>query len=388
MNDFPIHGKSRIRLSWGRSQGDKQVEHVRKLAAALGVPFESVWRMVQGQDAATVKQIATAAGVQGGAPGAPQQQQSTPATTAPNSQATTPAPQGASGTTSRFESLGVGRMDLGAVASAAGLTEAEVLDLVGGRSPPASSTSAGAGSDFFTRGSGSSATSFAEQQQQQHQHQQQQQPNGAGPYSRVSPSTFSAFSSAGSALLPLPLSPPPSAGPGSSFALSQLQMQQQPYSLPSPYNSIRPDAYLVHSPNSPYERVDFAEGGVPLPQGRPTFAPRYSNGGYEGYTTLPPPNGGGAQGLEDSFANLALHSHQQPHSASHSPLPPRNLSQQHHRALPPHQQQAQGTEFFPSVGDDRTPRGYYGGAGQQEMERVASGGAGEAQWSGGWPVRA
>ncbi|KPV77094.1 uncharacterized protein RHOBADRAFT_10101, partial [Rhodotorula graminis WP1] len=25
MNDFPIHGKSRIRLSWGRSQGDKQV---------------------------------------------------------------------------------------------------------------------------------------------------------------------------------------------------------------------------------------------------------------------------------------------------------------------------------------------------------------------------
>ena len=34
MNDFPIHGKSRIRLSWGRSQGDKQVEHVRKLASA------------------------------------------------------------------------------------------------------------------------------------------------------------------------------------------------------------------------------------------------------------------------------------------------------------------------------------------------------------------
>lgn len=65
MHDFPIHGKSRIRLSWGRSQGDKQVEHVRKLANALNVPFEAVWRMVQGQDNSTIKQIASAVGANG-----------------------------------------------------------------------------------------------------------------------------------------------------------------------------------------------------------------------------------------------------------------------------------------------------------------------------------
>ncbi|KAH9468792.1 hypothetical protein Pst134EA_009322 [Puccinia striiformis f. sp. tritici] len=35
MHDFPIHGKSRIRLSWGRSLGDKQVEYVKKLLSAL-----------------------------------------------------------------------------------------------------------------------------------------------------------------------------------------------------------------------------------------------------------------------------------------------------------------------------------------------------------------
>lgn len=73
MHDFPIHGKSRIRLSWGRSQGDKQVEHVRKLASALNVPFEAVWRMVQGQDNSTIKQIASAVGgngqVRSGPPG-------------------------------------------------------------------------------------------------------------------------------------------------------------------------------------------------------------------------------------------------------------------------------------------------------------------------------
>ena len=69
MHDFPIHGKSRIRLSWGRSQGDKQVEHVRKLANALSVPFEAVWRMVQGQDNSTIKQIASAVGGGGGGVG-------------------------------------------------------------------------------------------------------------------------------------------------------------------------------------------------------------------------------------------------------------------------------------------------------------------------------
>ncbi|MBW0474087.1 hypothetical protein O181_013802 [Austropuccinia psidii MF-1] len=60
MHDFPIHGKSRIRLSWGRSLGDKQVEYVKKLSCALGISFESVWKTVQGQDHSTIKQIASA----------------------------------------------------------------------------------------------------------------------------------------------------------------------------------------------------------------------------------------------------------------------------------------------------------------------------------------
>lgn len=57
MNDFPIHEKSRIRLSWGRSLGDKKVEYVKKLSSALGISFESVWKIVQGQDPAAIKQI-------------------------------------------------------------------------------------------------------------------------------------------------------------------------------------------------------------------------------------------------------------------------------------------------------------------------------------------
>ncbi|CAH7666938.1 hypothetical protein PPACK8108_LOCUS1305, partial [Phakopsora pachyrhizi] len=59
MHEFPIHGKSRIRLSWGRSLGDKQVEYVKKLSSALGISFESVWKIVQGQDHSTIKQIAS-----------------------------------------------------------------------------------------------------------------------------------------------------------------------------------------------------------------------------------------------------------------------------------------------------------------------------------------
>lgn len=62
MHDFPIHGKSRIRLSWGRSLGDKQVEYVRKLSSVLGLPFEAVWKIVEGQDHSTIKQIASSLG--------------------------------------------------------------------------------------------------------------------------------------------------------------------------------------------------------------------------------------------------------------------------------------------------------------------------------------
>jgi len=68
MHDFPIHGKSRIRLSWGRSLGDKQVEYVKKLSSALGISFESVWKIVQGQDPSMIKQIASSLVAGGGAP--------------------------------------------------------------------------------------------------------------------------------------------------------------------------------------------------------------------------------------------------------------------------------------------------------------------------------
>ncbi|KNZ45406.1 hypothetical protein VP01_815g9 [Puccinia sorghi] len=57
MNDFPIHEKSRLRLSWGRSLGDKKVEYVKKLSSTLGISFESVWKIVQGQDPTAIKQI-------------------------------------------------------------------------------------------------------------------------------------------------------------------------------------------------------------------------------------------------------------------------------------------------------------------------------------------
>ncbi|KAA1084131.1 RRM protein [Puccinia graminis f. sp. tritici] len=71
MHDFPIHGKSRIRLSWGRSLGDKQVEYVKKLSSALGISFESVWKIVQGQDPSMIKQIASTLGGASGAPPPP-----------------------------------------------------------------------------------------------------------------------------------------------------------------------------------------------------------------------------------------------------------------------------------------------------------------------------
>ncbi|KAK4694935.1 hypothetical protein P7C70_g8651, partial [Phenoliferia sp. Uapishka_3] len=218
MNDFPIHGKSRIRLSWGRSQSDKQVEHVRKLASALGVPFDGVWRMVQGQDNTTIKQIATAVGG-------------------------SPAVLG-----TRFENLGIGRLDVGAVATAAGLTEAEVIGLVGGavRTRDAFTASNGGISprgdpDFFARSS---------------DHVAQASSNGSGVsshYSRVSPSAF--------ASAPPPLSPPPFGGLQPRSQNLQHQQAHSAHSYPV-YSSVRPDTYIVHPPSSPYERVNFDEGGV------------------------------------------------------------------------------------------------------------------------------
>ena len=197
MNDFPIHGKSRIRLSWGRSQGDKQVEHVRKLASALGVPFEAVWRMVQGQDNTTIKQITTAVG-------------------------------GTPVLGSRFDALGMGRMELGAVASAAGLTEAEVMELVGGR--------AGSSDQYASNG-----------RNEAEYYRGNEQMNG---YGRPAPN-YGSFPTAAGSNGHLPISPPPSA----SYSQGYLQQQQQ-------NGGYNPAAYaganqFPYSPASPYDRPDY-----------------------------------------------------------------------------------------------------------------------------------
>lgn len=397
MNDFPIHGKSRIRLSWGRSQGDKQVEHVRKLASALGVPFEAVWRMVQGQDNTTIKQIATAVNGNGSSSSSAGQQ---------SAQAAMSHADQAAQASARFSSMGVGRMDLGAVASAAGLSEAEVLDLVSGRTGQNSNgnnstdRSHSSSSDFFGRSSShaSSAPSSAA-----HAYNNSNGHDSADPYSRVSPSSFSAFSPANS-MNGLPMSPPPSAG--SSFAMNQMQYQQQQHygMAPSPYAPVRSDPYAVHSPTSPYDRVDFADGHMAGARGDRYMPPgpgaygRFGGAGYGG-------DAYGQPGLEDAFANLNF-------GASASPLPPRGLpphlqQQQQQRGPAPHMHQPQAHyqhqmgqhpsfssaahEFYPSSSpapgqqehatssDDGSslPRSFFSGGGD-------GGAVGEAQWGGGW----
>ncbi|BGP18937.1 hypothetical protein JCM10213_001964 [Rhodosporidiobolus nylandii] len=386
MNDFPIHGKSRIRLSWGRSQGDKQVEHVRKLASALGVPFDAVWRMVQGQDNSTIKQIASAVGT-GASSGAQQTaqqaagvQQSPPSASSPPSQ--------------------TNRMDLRAVANAAGLTESEVLDLVkagASLSPPSngnsSQSTSTSGSEFFPRSNGGSRdgapqngsmTSLESAAAGPASPPTGSDPRG-GPYSRVSPSSFSAFSGA-AANGQLPLSPPPSAGPGgaASFAAHQQQQQQQypPVAFhtpsPGPYTQIRPESYALHQPTaSPYERVDFADGGRPSsgaggeryqPQafgnigamggGKWHEQPHFAAGPDGGnYTTSPPPTGG----LEGEFAGLSLQQQHQAHHPYPHPHPPHSqppYPPAQPRSLPPplrsHAQafqpmSAAAGDFFPTA---------------------------------------
>ncbi|BGP37468.1 hypothetical protein JCM10449v2_001374 [Rhodotorula kratochvilovae] len=370
MNDFPIHGKSRIRLSWGRSQGDKQVEHVRKLASALGVPFDAVWRMVQGQDNSTIKQIASAVGSNGapasgqGSPPQQQQQQQRAA-----------------------EASATSRMDLRAVANAAGLSESEVLDLVkngsgllsaaglgaasampthtlnGGNGGAASSHSnSTAGSDFFARsavtGSATSLESAGPASSSPPSGEGAPRAGGQNPYSRVSPSSFS---SAFGAAPPqhaqhhpgahqqqggmLPLSPPPTAGPtngGSSFAHHQAQhpaaaagayggappqaMHQQ-----SPYTAIRPESYLVQPPaQSPYERVDFADGGRPSPNGFVVPPPhQHGQGGQDRYQ----PQGFGFNGVGGGKWQ------EQPHAYDGGNYTTAPLPMQHHQQHQHHQHQ-------------------------------------------------
>ncbi|GAA6006292.1 hypothetical protein JCM10207_000592 [Rhodosporidiobolus poonsookiae] len=373
MNDFPIHGKSRIRLSWGRSQGDKQVEHVRKLASALGVPFDAVWRMVQGQDNSTIKQIASAVGTNGST-GAQAAVQGAAGTGSPPSQQQTP-----SASPPMSHALNPNRMDLRAVANAAGLTESEVRDLVksgaNGLTMPASGSNTGAnsshsnstaGSDFFARSAAltNSATSLESAASPA------SPPSGgeprSGPYSRVSPSSFSsAFGPPGATGLQLPLSPPPTAGPtGNSFAAHQAQYPPGSFPAhshsPSPYTAIRPESYqLQHPAASPYERVDFADGGRPpngfqpdryqpqafgvgvggMSTGKWHEQPHAGPGGdsHSHYTTSPPPPV--PNGIEDGFAGLSLH---QQHQSQ--PLP---------RTLPPplarHTFTATAPDFFPGA---------------------------------------
>lgn len=296
MNDFPIHGKSRIRLSWGRSQGDKQVEHVRKLASALGVPFDAVWRMVQGQDNSTIKQIATAVGSNGsngtsGENGSREGGQQSAATA-----------QAASA-----------RMDLRAVANAAGLSESEVLELVKNGANASSSTNSGS-----TNGAHSGTGADSE-------HRPRTGPESAnasshpsrngGPYSRVPPSSFGTSYPGTQGMLPL--SPPPTgASAGNSFAQHQISHPPfAPYpasgSSVSPYTAIRPESYLVQPPaTSPYERVDFVDGGRPSPNGFPTeahYQPRAFGGvngkwhdQHEGNGySMPPP-------IDEQFAAMNL----------------------------------------------------------------------------------
>ncbi|GAA5832799.1 hypothetical protein JCM3766R1_007047 [Sporobolomyces carnicolor] len=346
MNDFPIHGKSRIRLSWGRSQGDKQVEHVRKLASALGVPFDAVWRMVQGQDNSTIKQIASAVGGPAGSNSAQSQQQQ------------------ADRQSAAAAAANAARMDLRAVANAAGLTEAEVLDLVKSGNPGNASGPSSSLAERAISGSTSNGDSLLERSG----------PNDkSGMFPRGGPNSYGPGSQQPHSMLPL--SPPPSAGPAGGFSQipppaahahngfsnpygpppppphgagpfhippphpgfpppPQGHNYPQPplhHPSPSPYNAIRPDAYVVHSPNTnPYERVDFAEGGrptPPLPRGpydQGPGGPAFPNSN-DNYATSPPPSAApGANGLEDSFASMSFSgSSSQP---ARTLPPPRGLS--------------------------------------------------------------
>ncbi|GAA5878093.1 hypothetical protein JCM3774_006481 [Rhodotorula dairenensis] len=356
MNDFPIHGKSRIRLSWGRSQGDKQVEHVRKLASALGVPFDAVWRMVQGQDNSTIKQIATAVGTNGsnGNSGENGSREGG----AQNSAASTQAASA--------------RMDLRAVANAAGLSESEVLELV--------KNGANAPSTAASNGPASHAAHASQQAGPEHPtragsesmggNSSSHQPRNGGPYSRVSPSSFGNSYTGPHGMMPL--SPPPTgASAGNSFA--QHQVSHPPFApypgsgpSPSPYTAIRPESYLVQPPaTSPYERVDFVDGGRPSPNGFPSephYQPRaFGLNGHgkwheqhdgNGYSTMPP-------AIDEQFAAMNLGGDR----SRRGNLPPPAATAQH--AFQP-----TAPDFFPGALASPTTAG-----------AVAPGLNGEANWS-------
>lgn len=191
-----------------------------------------------------------------------------------------------------------------------------------------------------------------------------------------------------------------------------MQYQQQShhlpgsaYGMPAPYNSIRPDSYVMHSPASPYERVDFGgEGVVPM---MPSQHQYHQGGMLRGNDRYMPPGsaltGGagydrygpgfdaygpmGPVPLEDAFANMSFGQggaavtsrlappvplpHQQHQasfaSAAHEFFPASNGAQQQ---TPPAPQQGEGS-------NDDSERLFYGGGGVDGIP------VGEPQW-GGW----
>jgi hypothetical protein len=255
MHDFPIHGKSRIRLSWGRSQGDKQAELIRKVANFLGITYEASAKLCQGQDNMTIKQIASALG---GSPG----HGAAPAPAAPRRDVVAPglrddfpwSHQGAAADpalTRLAHSVAFG----GAPGSASQGAAPEYYGSAQNQSTAAQASqrvqgqSSGSGKTMtltlFDLGGGGSSPSTA--------------PSGPSPYSHVSPSLFAPFatsnpsSAAGSGMPPSATSPYSHPPPGLAFSAP----------LPSnPYSSVHASQLVSSANGDRYQRAEFAQGGI------------------------------------------------------------------------------------------------------------------------------
>jgi hypothetical protein len=234
MHDFPIHGKSRIRLSWGRSQGDKQAELIRKVANFLGITYEASAKLCQGQDNMTIKQIASALG----------------------------------GTARRDVGIPGLRDDLAVQQTGA------PDSLLGhpGRSPVFGTGSQGLGSEYFPN---TQAQSPAVQVSQAHAMPPQNQTPGSGrppalstfdlggptglqgpsPYSHVSPSLFAPFASTNptTTTTAQPATSPYSHPPGLSFST--------PLSS-NPYSSVHSSQLVSGTQSDRYQLAEFSQGGI------------------------------------------------------------------------------------------------------------------------------
>ena len=254
MHDFPIHGKSRIRLSWGRSQGDKQVEHVRKLANALNVPFEAVWRMVQGQDNSTIKQIASAVG--GG----------------PGMRGGRPDSESARADLARltgFHANG-GR----GIPGEPGMQQrGNLFDGIANMGPaPFSPLQGGPGLGHIPGSPNPEAYAFrpvVPQALSPEQFGWAGPPRDSGPYSRVSPSSFAPMSTSnlgGHPQTTVPLSPPDSAGPYTHHVIGNVGSAYTPYtpiqlSGPSSSNEGLSPA-VAEAAGAPFEPRQWRQGSM------------------------------------------------------------------------------------------------------------------------------